>query len=116
MDNKYDIFISYRRDNGEDKARILNQFLSTVGYRVFFDHESGMTGEFETEILAAVEIAPVFLMLLTPHCLDRCNDEGDWVRREILKAESLGKNFVGVMLPGFVMPEAQSLPLPLQES
>lgn len=96
MTNNYDIFISYRRDNGEDKARILNQFLSTVGYRVFFDHESGMTGEFETEILAAVEIAPVFLMLLTPHCLDRCKDEGDWVRREIERATKFGKDIIPI--------------------
>lgn len=96
MENKYDIFISYRRDNGEDKARILNQFLSTVGYRVFFDHESGMTGEFETEILAAVEIAPVFLMLLTPNCLNRCKDEGDWVRRELERATVFGKEIIPI--------------------
>lgn len=96
MGNKYDIFISYRRENGEDKARILNQFLSTVGYRVFFDHESGMTGEFETEILAAVEIAPVFLMLLTPNCLDRCKDEGDWVRRELERATKFGKDIIPI--------------------
>ena len=93
---EYDIFISYRRDNGEDKARILNQFLSTVGYRVFFDHESGMTGEFETEILAAVEIAPVFLMVLTPHCFDRCVEEGDWVRREIERATKFGKDIIPI--------------------
>ena len=97
MDNNiYDIFISYRRDNGEDKARILNQYLSVVGYRVFFDHESGMTGEFETEILAAVEIAPVFLMLLTPHCLDKCKNEGDWVRREIERATKFGKDIIPI--------------------
>lgn len=96
MTNNYDIFISYRRDNGEDKARILNQFLSTIGYRVFFDHESGLTGEFETEILAAVEIAPVFLMLLTPHCLDRCKDEGDWVRRELERATKFGKDIIPI--------------------
>lgn len=96
MESKYDIFISYRRENGEDKARILNQFLSTVGYRVFFDHESGMTGEFETEILAAVEIAPVFLMLLTPHCLDRCKDEEDWVRRELERATKFGKDIIPI--------------------
>lgn len=94
--NKYDIFISYRRENGEDKARILNQFLSSVGYRVFFDHESEMTGEFETEILAAVEIAPVFLMLLTPHCLERCKEEGDWVRREIERATKFGKDIIPI--------------------
>lgn len=96
MNGQYDIFISYRRDNGEDKARILNQFLSTVGYRVFFDHESGLTGEFETEILAAVEIAPVFLMLLTPRCLERCKDEGDWVRKEIERAAKFGKDIIPI--------------------
>lgn len=93
---EYDIFISYRRENGEDKARILNQFLSAAGYRVFFDHEAGMTGEFETEILAAVEIAPVFLMLLTPHCFDRCVNEGDWVSREIERAMKLDKHIIPI--------------------
>ncbi len=94
--NKYDIFISYRRETGEDKARILNQFLSTIGYRTFFDHESGMTGEFETEILAAVEIAPVFLMLLTPGCFDNCINEDDWVRREIERATVFGNEIIPI--------------------
>ena len=96
INNKYDIFISYRRETGEDKARILNQYLSSIGYRTFFDHESGMTGEFETEILAAVEIAPVFLMLLTPGCLDRCAAEDDWVRREIERATKFNKQIIPI--------------------
>lgn len=96
MATQYDIFISYRRESGEDKARILNQFLSSIGYRVFFDHESGLTGEFETEILAAVEIAPVFLVLMTPNCFDRCFSEGDWVRREIEHAEKLDKTIIPI--------------------
>lgn len=93
---EYDIFISYRRESGEDKARILNQFLSAFGYRVFFDHEAGMTGEFETEILAAVEIAPVFLMLLTPDCFARCVNDGDWVSREIERAVKLEKHIIPI--------------------
>lgn len=96
MATQYDIFISYRRESGEDKARILNQYLSSIGYRVFFDHESGLTGEFETEILAALEIAPVFLMLLTPNCFDRCISEGDWVRREIEHAEKFDKTIIPI--------------------
>ncbi len=93
---QYDIFISYRREGGEDKARILNQHLSAVGFNVFFDHEAGMRQEFETEILAAVEIAPVFIMLLTPYSLDRCANEGDWVRREIERAIAFGKEIIPV--------------------
>ena len=94
--NQYDIFISYRRETGEDKARNLTQHLSALGYRVFFDHEAGMTGEFETEILAAVERAPVFMVLLTPRCFDRCVNAGDWVRREIERAVQLGKAIIPV--------------------
>ena len=114
MRKQYDIFISYRRDNGEDKARILNQFLSTVGYRVFFDHESGMTGDFETEILAAVEIAPVFLMLMTPHCFDRCNEEGDWVRRELERAMVFGKLIIPIR-PNYDDSMFKDLPMGIPE-
>ena len=93
---QYDIFISYRREGGEDKARILNQFLSSMGYNVFFDHEAGINGDFETVILAAVDIAPVFLMLLTPNSLDRCIETGDWVRREIERAQQLRKEIIPI--------------------
>ena len=93
---QYDIFISYRREGGEDKARILNQHLSACGYHAFFDHEAGIRQEFETVILAAVETAPVFLMLLTPCCLDRCVDEEDWVRREVELAFKCHKEVIPI--------------------
>lgn len=93
----YDIFVSYRREGGEDKARILNQHLSTVGYNVFFDHEAAISGEFESVILAAVEVAPIFILLLTPGCLDRCVSEKDWVRREIERALELKKKIIPVI-------------------
>lgn len=41
MGNKYDIFISCRRDNGEEKARKQNKFLSVVGYKMFFSKPIG---------------------------------------------------------------------------
>lgn len=93
----YDIFVSYRRESGEDKARILNQHLSAVGYNVFFDHEAAISGEFESVILAAVEVAPIFILLLTPGCLDRCVFEKDWVRREIERALELKKKIIPVI-------------------
>ena len=36
-DEKYDIFISYRRDNGWDTAKHLRDILTAKGYSVFFD-------------------------------------------------------------------------------
>lgn len=111
----YDIFISYRRKGaGAGVAGELQAKLENRGYKVFLDVDEMGSGPFPVQIDQAIEDCKDFLLILAPGTLDRCVDEGDWVRREILKAESLGKNFVGVMLPGFVMPEAQSLPLPLQ--
>lgn len=96
MQNSYDIFISYRRESGEDKARILNQHLSAAGYNVFFDHEASITGQFESVILAAVDVAPVFVIILTPGCFDRCVNEDDWVRREIETALRTHKKVIPV--------------------
>lgn len=96
----YDIFVSYRRESGEDKARILNQHLSAVGYNVFFDHDAAISGNFESVILAAVEVAPIFILLLTPGCLDRCVSEKDWVRLEIERALELNKKFIPVIPNG----------------
>ena len=96
ISKQYDIFISYRREGGEDKARIINQHLSSYGYHVFFDHEAGIRKEFETVILAAVETSPVFLMLLTPYCFDECIDKEDWVRREVELAFKCHKEVIPI--------------------
>ena len=42
----YDIFISYRRQNGSDDARLLQQALKARGYTVFFDYDSLRDGQF----------------------------------------------------------------------
>ena len=54
-------------------------------------------------------------MVMSPGMLDRCVEEDDWVRHEIILAEKYGKNIVGVSLPGFMMPEPESLPEPLKK-
>ena len=49
-EGKYDIFISYRRDGGQETARILRDSLAERGYRVFFDVESLRSGAFNTKL------------------------------------------------------------------
>lgn len=95
---KYDIFISYRHDGGEDKARIVHQYLSAQGYNVFFDHDAGRNtvGQFETVILAAIEVAPLFIFMLTPNCFEKCTEEGNWVRREIEHAIKFEKDIIPI--------------------
>ncbi len=90
----YDIFISYRRKDsrghtsGTDIARSIKQQLEIDGYRnrVFFDYSEITDGEFAQTILPAIEGCKVFLLILSREALQRCVNEDDWMRREILHA------------------------------
>ena len=97
---KYDIFISYRHKGGVDKARILTQHFCAIGYKVFFDHEecSEVVGGFDTKILGAIEVAPIFLIVLTSGCFDECHDESNWVRREIEHAIKCNKPIIPIVI------------------
>lgn len=80
---KYDIFISYRRKTGVDDARLLQQSLKARGYNVFFDYDSLRDGKFDERIYAAIEEAPIFILILSEGALDNCVYKDDWVRNEI---------------------------------
>ena len=79
----YDIFISYRRVGGADFARQMQLALKTKGYKVFLDFDELKYGVFDRRIEAAIKSSKVFLFILSPHALDRCKNEEDWVRKEI---------------------------------
>lgn len=112
----YDVFISYRRKgSGAGVAGELQSKLERRGYKVFLDVDNIGSGAFPDQIDHAIRDCSDFLLILSPGMLDRCVDEEDWVRHEIVLAEKYGKNIVGVALPGFVMPMAESLPAELHE-
>ncbi len=102
----YDVFLSYRRDGGEYTARILRDRLEDMGYRVFFDVESLRAGDFNVKLYSVIEECKDFIIVLSPGGLDRCANEGDWVRLEIAHALKNGRNIVPVMLRGFSFPDA----------
>lgn len=111
----YDIFISYRRKGaGAGVAGELQAKLENLGYKVFLDVDKIGSGQFPEQIKQAITECKDFLLVLAPGTLDRCVDEEDWVRREILMAQDLNKNIIGVGLPGFIMPEEEALPMPLR--
>ncbi|MBP5748622.1 MAG: toll/interleukin-1 receptor domain-containing protein, partial [Treponema sp.] len=83
-----------RRDGGVEFARSLEGALAKQGLRVFLDLDEIEDGEFPIIIEEAIRSAPVFMLILSPHALDRCVNEGDWVRREIETAQKLGKQIV----------------------
>lgn len=96
MANKYDIFISYRRDGGAQYARILQLMLTQRGYKVFLDYDELTDGIFSDHIKAAIKNAPVFMLVLSEGSLNRCINEDDWVRQEILLATQHNKHFVPI--------------------
>ena len=110
----YDVFISYRRKGaGAGVAGELQAKLENRGYKVFLDVDNIGSGAFPEQIDQAIKNCNDFLLILSPGMLDRCVEEQDWVRHEIVLAEQYGKNIVGVALPGFSMPEVQTLPAAL---
>lgn len=112
----YDIFISYRRKGaGAGVAGEMQAKLENRGFKVFLDVDEIGSGRFPDQIKKAIEECRDFILVLAPGTLDRCVEEGDWVRREIEEAEQLGKNIVGVALPGFNMPSSDSLPSSMRD-
>lgn len=94
--NKYDIFISYRREGGAQYARILQLMLQQRGYRVFLDYDELTDGIFGDHIKAAIKDAPVFMLVLSEKSMLRCLNEDDWVRQEIMSAIQEKKHIVPV--------------------
>lgn len=102
---QYDIFISYRREGGENPAKQLCDKLKEHGYRVFLDVECLKGGSFNKQLYKVIDKCKDFLLVLPPHGLDRCNNEGDWVKLEIEHAQEKGKNIIPIMIDGFVFPK-----------
>lgn len=92
----YDIFISYRRDTGAPYARILQLMLQQRGYKVFLDYDELKDGAFGKNIQKAIIGAPVFLLVLSKNSMDRCLNEDDWVRQEIMLAIGHNKHVIPV--------------------
>ncbi|MCH5252219.1 MAG: TIR domain-containing protein [Lachnospiraceae bacterium] len=105
MEQKYDIFISYRRDGGESTAKMIHDKLVQLGYKVFFDVESLRNGMFNVKLYSVIDECKDVVVILSPGALDRCESEEDWVRREIEYAIQKEKNVVPIMLRGFEFPE-----------
>jgi tetratricopeptide (TPR) repeat protein len=94
------IFISYRRTN-VPWALAIYQDLTNQGYDVFFDYLSIKSGDFEKIIIENIKARAHFIVILTPSALERCNEPGDWLRREIETAMDEKRNVVPLMLEGF---------------
>ncbi len=102
------IFISYRRKGGSIGSilgQLLYYRLKEDGHEVFFDTESMKAGRFDEQIIDQINASDIFLLLLTAHALDRCGEEGDFVRLEISHAMKQNKKIILIMTEDFKPPK-----------
>lgn len=102
---KYDVFISYRRENGFLMAQVIHDRLEEKGVHCFLDLEELRSGKFDEKILFAIQEAHTFILILPKNALNRCSNEDDWVRIEILEAVRCKKTIIPVMYDGFKWPK-----------
>jgi tetratricopeptide (TPR) repeat protein len=108
---QHDAFLSHRRRDGGAYARLLKLNFEVRGRRAFLDvDEREPSRRFDERLLRAIENSSTFVLLLTPGALERCVNEGDWLRKEISHALNNEKLIVPVMLPDFKWPKADELP------
>lgn len=101
---KYDVFVSYRRDGGEALACLISERLKQRGFSVFYDFESLRSGKFNEKIFSVIDNCTDVIVVLPPNGLDRCINTDDWVRKEISYAIKMQKNIIPIMMRNFNFP------------
>ena len=109
---KKDVFISYRRDNGFLMAQVIYDRLEEKGITCFLDLEDLRSGQFDEKILSAIYEAHLFILILPKNALDKCVNEDDWVRKEIIAANNYNKTIIPIMYDGFRWPKKLNEKLP----
>ena len=108
MENKKDIFISYKNDGeGRYFAEKLSNTLKEQGFSVYYNSDEQHAGSFPKRLSEAIENCKDFLLVLSQACLDQLirYEKVDWVREEITIAQKNGKNIVPLLMPGVTMPK-----------
>lgn len=114
---KYDIFISYRRKGGSERAELLKAILEKRGYkseRVFMDTHSLLGGDFKQRIKEAISQSVNVIVLITEGCFDNIKEEDYWIF-ELSEAMSFRKNIIPVFFDGIKNIEGFNLPSALKE-
>ncbi|MGV7222453.1 MAG: phosphatase PAP2 family protein [Nitrospinales bacterium] len=109
------IFLSYRRENGSNMARIVQSEIIKRGYSVFLDVDDLGPNQFDEKLLKQIEKAPNFVLILAPGSLDRCINKEDWLFKEISHAIQSKSNIVPIMIDNFKYPPKESLPEEIKE-
>ena len=94
------VFISYRRTNSFH-ALAVYQYLTSLGYDVFYDVDSLRSGDWLQAIIENIKARAHFLIILTPSALERFDEPGDVMRQEIETAIDTQRNIIPLMMENF---------------
>ena len=105
MKERFDIFISYRRDGGFETAKHLHDLFVHDGYTVSFDIDTLREGDFDDMLFKRIDQCVDFILIVDKHAFDRTLDtrfdhRKDWLRQELSYALSHHKNVIPVLLSG----------------
>lgn len=102
MENKYDIFICYRRFDsdgraiGRDLVQNLKFELEQRGFRIFFVEDRIIEQMNPQLILSAISHSKNFILLLTKGIFDGCSDPNNYIRKEIECAIASGSIIIPI--------------------
>ena len=100
--NHFDAFISYRHEGGFFAAYTLWNELLAKGVLAFMDHAHlRQSGNFDDRLYEAIRNSRCLIIVLSPGALDRCKEEDDWVRKEIMAAVDAEKPIIPFLCSGF---------------
>ncbi|CAI4230448.1 unnamed protein product [Auanema sp. JU1783] len=108
LSKQIDVFISYRRSTGNQLASLIKVLLQLRGYKVFIDVDKLYAGKFDSSLLKNIQAAKHFILVLTPHSLDRLlNDHNceDWIHKELRCAFQFNKNIIPIFDQSFEFPQ-----------
>lgn len=108
----YDVFISYRRKGGSEKAQLVKSELILRGIeekRIFLDTHSLHDGDFELKIKVAIKQSRSIVVVISKGCFDEIKDTDYWYM-EIKEALVEGKQLVPVFFDGTTSYASMNVP------
>ena len=123
MAEKFDVFISYRREDGSELANQVKAYLEEKQIHAYLDVEDMIDGQyFDTQLKTRIVEAPVYVLITTPEVFNfrkESGDQKDWVLEEIRTALSEHKKapderkVIPFVMHGTTVPD--SLPMGLED-
>ena len=117
MMEMFDVFISYRRSDGQEVAEELYKYLTAKGLRVFLDKEKLEKGAtFPEQLREKLLMAPNYILIATNDVF-QFREGKDWVREEIeiavreYKAHPIDRTITTLVFKDTVFPDTDELPL-----